>query len=221
MPPRHRLRTWLGGFAVVALLYYAYFTLSSRMSVEMIGSGFPDQRADCGRGKERLGEGDKTVMKGVDELGEVRVPLEAHIMSKCLDAQVWYHFSKPVSRASIYGIFYGDCLKMLVLPTMQQVVDKVNFTLSFIGAPTDNDGVDCKHGPPECLGNIIELCAASLYPDPKTYLGFTMCLTRDYKDIPAKSLVEDCALEHGIDFKKLDECAVEDNGGKVVYREVG
>jgi hypothetical protein len=41
------------------------------------------------------------------------VPLEAHIMSKCPDAR--------------------DCLEMLVLPTMQQVLDKVNFTLSFIG----------------------------------------------------------------------------------------
>lgn len=41
------------------------------------------------------------------------VPLEAHIMSKCPDAV--------------------DCLRMLVLPTMQRVYDKVNFTLSFIG----------------------------------------------------------------------------------------
>jgi hypothetical protein len=41
------------------------------------------------------------------------VPLEAHIMSKCPDAK--------------------DCLKLLVLPTMQKVIDKVNFTLSYIG----------------------------------------------------------------------------------------
>lgn len=40
-----------------------------------------------------------------------------------------------------------------------------------------------------------------------------MCLTRDYYDIPSKNLVEDCALEHGINFDKLNECAVEDNGG--------
>ena len=105
---------------------------------------------------------------------------------------------------------------MLILPTMQRAVDKVNFTLSYIGTPTDNDGVSCKHGPSECLGNIIELCAASLYPDPKIYLGFTMCLTRDYKDIPDKSLMSDCALEHGIDFEKLSECAEEDNGAKGV-----
>lgn len=40
-----------------------------------------------------------------------------------------------------------------------------------------------------------------------------MCLTRDYHSIPQKSLVEDCALEHGIDFAQLNACTVEDNGG--------
>ncbi|KAI1764556.1 hypothetical protein GGR53DRAFT_309780 [Hypoxylon sp. FL1150] len=120
------------------------------------------------------------------------VPLEAHIMSKCPDAK--------------------DCLKDMVLPAMMRVYDKVNFTLSYIGTPTENDGVDCKHGPNECMGNIIELCAHHLYPDPKIYLGFTMCLTRDYKSIPQRELVEDCALEHAIDFEKLNECAARDDG---------
>jgi len=41
------------------------------------------------------------------------VPLEAHIMSKCPDAQ--------------------DCLSMMVLPTMERMHSKVNFTLSYIG----------------------------------------------------------------------------------------
>lgn len=122
------------------------------------------------------------------------VPLEAHIMSKCPDAR--------------------DCLQMLVLPAMIRVVDKVNFTLSYIGTPTDsNDGVDCKHGAAECMGNIIELCAAQLYPDPKIYLGFTMCLSRNYSYIPASSLVEDCALEHAIDVQKLNDCAAAKDDG--------
>ncbi|KAK1972496.1 hypothetical protein LY78DRAFT_650720 [Colletotrichum sublineola] len=121
------------------------------------------------------------------------VPLEAHIMSKCPDAR--------------------DCLRDLVLPTMMKVQDKVNFTLSYIGTPTENDGVDCKHGPSECMGNIIELCAAHLYPDPKINLGFTMCLTREYNSIPDRTLVEDCALEHAIDIKALNDCATEDDGG--------
>lgn len=42
-----------------------------------------------------------------------RVPLEAHIMSKCPDAK--------------------DCLHDLVLPAMQQVSSKVDFKLSYIG----------------------------------------------------------------------------------------
>jgi hypothetical protein len=41
------------------------------------------------------------------------VPLEAHIMSKCPDAL--------------------DCLRMMVLPTMERMHSKVNFTLSYIG----------------------------------------------------------------------------------------
>lgn len=62
------------------------------------------------------------------------------------------------------------------------------------------------------MGNIIELCVAHLYPDPKTYLGFTMCLSRDYQDIPQRSLIEDCALEHAVDFQALNECAAKDDG---------
>lgn len=56
------------------------------------------------------------------------------------------------------------------------------------------------------------LCAEDLYPDPKTYLGFSMCLIKDYPHIPQRSLIEDCALEHAIDFKKLDGCASKDDG---------
>lgn len=69
------------------------------------------------------------------------------------------------------------------------------------------------HGPGECMGNIVELCAAELYPDPKLYLGFTMCLMKEYEHIPEKSLIEDCALEHSLDFAKLNECATRDDGG--------
>ncbi|KAJ8129210.1 hypothetical protein O1611_g4423 [Lasiodiplodia mahajangana] len=124
--------------------------------------------------------------------GRELVPLEAHIISKCPDTR--------------------DCLKELLLPAMIRVHEKVNFTLTYIGAPTENDGVECKHGPGECMGNIIELCAHQLYPDPKIWLGFTMCLTKEYQAIPQRELVEDCALEHAVDFEKLNECATRDDG---------
>ncbi|KAF1965247.1 hypothetical protein BU23DRAFT_490068 [Bimuria novae-zelandiae CBS 107.79] len=121
-----------------------------------------------------------------------KVPLEIHIMSKCPDAR--------------------DCIEKLVVPAMANVSEKVDFKLSFIGKTTDDDGVICKHGQTECLGNILELCAASEYPDPKIYLGFTRCLVQRYEEIPATSLIKDCALEYGIEFEKLNDCASRDDG---------
>ena len=53
---------------------------------------------------------------------------------------------------------------------------------------------------------MIELCAASVYPDPKLYLGFTLCMTDKYEEIPSLDLVRHCASEHGLDFDKLNDC---------------
>jgi hypothetical protein len=96
---------------------------------------------------------------------------------------------------------------------MAQTSPKVNFTLSFIGTPTDpDDGVSCKHGPGECLGDIVELCVANLYPDPKIYLGFALCMTKRYPDIPSRELVQECSSEHGVSFEDLNDCASRDDG---------
>jgi hypothetical protein len=89
----------------------------------------------------------------------------------------------------------------------------VHVILIFLARPTDeDDGVQCMHGQTECLGDILLLCAASEYPDPKIHLGFTMCLVRDYQLIPKQSFVEDCSLEHGISFETLNDCMSKDNG---------
>lgn len=131
--------------------------------------------------------------------GNKRIPLEAHIMSKCPDAK--------------------DCLQLLVVPTMVNISDKVDFRLSYIGkVDTQSDEVTCMHGPGECLGNIIQLCAATAYPDPKQYLGFTNCMSFDYKDIPDRDLVESCAMEYGLDFDKLNDCISDEGGGMDLLR---
>jgi hypothetical protein len=95
---------------------------------------------------------------------------------------------------------------------MQKVHDKVDFDLSFLGRATSDDGVECMHGPGECMGDILELCAAHLYPNPRIYLGFTMCLSQEYPDIPERELVQQCALEHAVDFEELNKCASADDG---------
>lgn len=76
----------------------------------------------------------------------------------------------------------------------------------------EDDGVKCMHGQTECLGNIVLLCAAREYPDPKLHLGFTNCLINEYPEIPKRQLIEDCALEHGLDFGVLNDCMSKDTG---------
>lgn len=122
------------------------------------------------------------------------VPLEAHIMSKCPDAK--------------------DCLRDLVVPAMEKVVDKVDFRLSYIGKVDSNDTIQCMHGSTECLGNMLGLCANELYPNnTKISLGFTTCLIMSYKRIADRDLVEQCALEHGIAFSDLNACISEEGKG--------
>lgn len=142
------------------------------------------------------------------KISSSKVPLEAHIMSKCPDAQ--------------------DCLQQLIVPAMEQVSDKVNFTLSFIAKVSNSSsGIECMHGPSECLGDMLILCAENLPFPPKRggatvdgasfpprtpvirSLGFANCLIASYPRIPERELVETCALEHGVDFDDLNKCASE------------
>lgn len=95
--PARRTRPWVLGFLTVALVYLAWTPISSVLSLLPSPARFG--RMPC----------TSTLLTGTRK----PVPLEAHIMSKCPDAQ--------------------DCLRLLVLPTMQRAFEKVNFTLSFIG----------------------------------------------------------------------------------------
>lgn len=77
-----------------------------------------------------------------------------------------------------------------------------------------NNSIHCKHGPGECLGNMIALCAAELYPsNPVISLGFSNCLVSSYSKIPSRELVESCALEHGLSFDDLNGCISEEGKG--------
>jgi Gamma interferon inducible lysosomal thiol reductase (GILT) len=128
------------------------------------------------------------------------VDLEIHIMSKCPDAKL--------------------CLNALIVPTMAEVSPLVNFNISFIGEPTYvDDGVRCMHGPMECLGNILILCAAQAYPDPKQYLGFSNCLISKFTLIPQRALVQSCALEYGMTLDRLNECASDSTNGMQLLQD--
>ena len=97
----------------------------------------------------------------------------------------------------------------LVLPALHQLgEDKVDYRQSFIGSETSAGGVACKHGPDECLGNTLHLCAAAQFPRPSLgYLPFTKCLLDDYGRVRDQEFVERCARDSGLDFQELNDCA--------------
>lgn len=66
---------------------------------------------------------------------------------------------------------------------------------------------------------MILLCAMKLYPDPKLYLGYANCLVSDYPHIPERDLVEGCAMEHGLDFGKINSCISDEGEGVGLLRE--
>lgn len=84
----------------------------------------------------------------------------------------------------------------------------------YLNSVDTNDSIHCKHGPGECLGDMIALCAGDLYPDDSIIsLGFSNCLVSSYSKIPSRGLVESCALEHGVSFEKLNDCISEEGKG--------
>ena len=46
-----------------------------------------------------------------------------------------------------------------------------------------------------------------------------MCMISSYKDIPSRSLVESCALEHAVDFDKLNACVSDNGNGEELLRQ--
>lgn len=91
----------------------------------------------------------------------------------------------------------------------------------------DSEEIECKHGPGECIGDMLMLCAANL-PFPATAdetllppqyprtpiirsLGFANCLINDFDAIPDREFVHQCAMEHGINFDALNKCASQQN----------
>ncbi len=66
---------------------------------------------------------------------------------------------------------------------------------------------------------MLILCADSLYPDKAVIsLGFSNCLISSYDRIPERDLVENCALEHGVDFDELNSCISDVGNGMELLR---
>ena len=92
--------------------------------------------------------------------------------------------------------------------------------LTYIASVDADNGIKCMHGPTECLGDMLALCAADLHPNSTIRsLGFSTCLVMNYTRIPARELVESCANEHGVGFDDLNSCISEEGKGLDLLEE--
>ena len=98
--------TYLCRIGVIALLFIGYLSLLRPSSPRCTGI-VPQTESYKAEVQEEHDNYD-----AYPTLEETKIPLEAHIMSKCPDAR--------------------DCLQKLVLPAMEKISDKVDFKLSFI-----------------------------------------------------------------------------------------
>jgi hypothetical protein len=133
------------------------------------------------------------------------VPLEMHIMGLCPDA--------------------NDCYNSLFIPALPEIADIIEPKLSFIGKLDKFNNIDCKHGPLECMVDMLHLCAWNLEPPhlPSSHtpnsnkggVGFSKCMLERYNEKNPKKYVPSCAESAGINLRELSECVgtIGDNGG--------
>lgn len=106
-----RLATYLGVVALIGLLVLSTTNSISGINFFSCHQGKRNQNGSTLTSDEALF---MPALPGTSLSAQTtkKVPLEAHIMSKCPDAR--------------------DCLQQLVVPAMEQISDKVDFKLSFI-----------------------------------------------------------------------------------------
>lgn len=85
------------GLIIIIACFLAYFLYLNRLYVKSLAPSSSKPSSE----------------HATNSVGTNKVPLEAHVMSKCPDAQ--------------------ECLQQLVVPAMEKISDKVDFQLSFIG----------------------------------------------------------------------------------------
>lgn len=101
-------RRVLRRFFAAACLSFLIWIVTSRWVRGSVLNTLDEEKMEYALSEEKIG----AVAVG-ESANVTKVPLEAHVMSKCPDAR--------------------DCLQLLVVPAMERISDKVDWTLSYIG----------------------------------------------------------------------------------------
>jgi len=91
----------------------------------------------------------------------------------------------------------------------------LNLTEAFVGEDDGNGNFECMHGPTECQGDIIELCAYNVTFPASQYGWWEMgvCMQNDYDNIPQNA--QQCAQQASLDWNKINACVTSGLGNKL------
>ncbi|KAI0701807.1 hypothetical protein BC835DRAFT_1404460 [Cytidiella melzeri] len=133
------------------------------------------------------------------------------------------HYATPVVKVPVVLGVMSQCPDAIVCEsvfdeTLQQVGDKVDLSLTFIGSVNASEpdfGVTCKHGRTECRGNVQELCAIK-YTATSTWWEFVQCQNQygRYK-VGEPEIALECAQRVNIDWENsgVGDCVGLDASG--------
>ena len=145
---------------------------------------------------------------GVDEDGNGK--------ADCADAACKAEMSCRPNRPRQLDLFvmsmcpYGAKALIAAKELVDHFGDDVKLNVYFIGASQDGE-LKSLHGQPEVDEDIRERCAIARYKQPKKYMGYLACRSKDYKNPEWQS----CATEAGLDPKVIQAC-FEGEGKKLI-----
>jgi len=96
----------------------------------------------------------------------------------------------------------------------------LSLTEAFVGDDYGSGNFDCMHGPQECQGNIIELCAYNVTYPASQYGWWKMgvCMQSDEDNIPDNA--QNCATQAGLDWNKINSCVTSGLGNKLFSESI-
>jgi len=126
-----------------------------------------------------------------------RVPIQVYGMSKCSDFKAFIEWFGPL-RVELGHI--------------------ASWRVDYIATPDESQpfGYSSSRGEEEIFGDLLELCVEQL--NPEEFFDFVICLNKDMSSIPRN--FEACAAEAKIDPFKIQTCASEDAGKKMLSESV-
>jgi len=130
---------------------------------------------------------------------QAKVHVEAFEMSRCPYCSSWKQSFE----------------KLVMLK--EGLPDIINMDENFVGQfNTTTKEYYCLHGPGECVGNTILLCARNLTVSKSQWgwWNLSVCMQSQFRNIPDNAA--DCAKQQGLDWIAINNCANSDFGAKLL-----